>query len=744
MIGQTLSHYRILSKLGEGGMGTVYVAEDERLGREVALKVLSDEWSSDPEHLRRFQREARAVAALDHPNIVTIFSVEEVDGVRFFTMGLVKGETLDKSIPPDGYELDEMLDIAIPMTDALSAAHARGITHRDLKPSNVMLTEDGWVKLLDFGLAKLYDQDVEPTSEEAETEAITRAGVVLGTVPYMSPEQVQGLPVDHRSDIFSLGVIFYELLTGERPFRGESSAALVSSILRDTPREVTRIKASIPARVSGILARCLEKDVRSRFQSVDELREELTKLRQTGSGARAAAEEEEESGPSIAVLPFADMSPDKDQDYFCEGIAEELINGLGAIQGLRVASRTSSFQYKGEALDVREIGKNLGVKTILEGSVRKAGNFLRITAQLVNVADGYRLWSERFDREMKDVFAIQDEITESIVNALEVTLSPKERRALQNVATRNAEAYDFYLRGRKFFYQRSARAMQFALQMFDKAIETDPNYALAYCGKADCCSTLYLHNEATEENRRLADEASAKALELDPDLAEAHASRGLALLLGEDYERAEAEFETAIRLNPKLFEAYYFYARACYTQGKFAKSAQLFEKASEVRPEDYQALLLLRQALIGMGTPPEQVSEASVRALRNVERHLELHPDDVRALYLGANALIYLGNREKAINWAGRALLLEPDDPNVAYNVACVYSQAGEVEKAIDHLERAGGPQGANLAWIERDSDFDPLRDHPRFQALLERLREAEREAEAVPIAEPEQDSGTE
>jgi non-specific serine/threonine protein kinase len=732
MIGRSLSHYKILDKLGEGGMGAVYSAEDTRLGRQVALKVLSDEWASDPDHLRRFEREARAVAALDHPNIVTIFSVEEAEGMRFFTMGLVKGQTLDQTLPSGGYELEAMLDIAIPMTDALTAAHTRGITHRDLKPSNVMLTEDGWVKLLDFGLAKLYEQDSEPTSEEAETEAITRAGVVLGTIPYMSPEQVQGLAVDHRSDIFSLGVIFYELLTGERPFRGETSAALISSIMRDTPGEVTRIKADIPARMSGVLARCLEKDVASRFQTVGELREELQRLRTTSSEAKAAAVAEQESGPSIAVLPFADMSPDKDQDYFCEGIAEELINGLGRINGLRVASRTSSFQFKGESADVRDLGKQLGVKTLLEGSVRKAGNFLRITAQLVNVEDGYRLWSDRFDREMKDVFAIQDEIAESIVEALEVTLSPKERRALQNVATRNAEAYDFYLKGRNFFYQRSARAMQFAMQMFDKAIETDPNYALAYCGKADCCSTLYLHNEATEANRKAADDASARALELDPDLAEAHASRGLALLLSEDYERSEAEFETALRLNSRLFEAYYFYARACYTQGKYAKSAQLFEQASDVRPEDYQAPLLLRQALIGMGTPPEQVVQASVKALQNVERHIELHPDDVRALYLGATALMNLGNREKALNWAGRALLLEPDDPNVAYNVACVYSLAGEVEKAIDHLERAGGPQGANRAWIERDTDFDPLREHPRFKALLERLLEEEQSGGGV------------
>jgi non-specific serine/threonine protein kinase len=721
MIGRTLSHYRIESKLGEGGMGTVYLAEDTSLNRKVALKVLSEKFASDPEHLGRFEREAKAIAAIDHPNIVTIFSVERAEGVHFFTMGLVDGKTLDAMIPPDGLDLDAMLEVAIPLIDALAAAHARGITHRDLKPSNIMVTDDGRVKILDFGLAKLLDTG--GSSEEAETEAITRAGVVLGTIPYMSPEQVQGITVDHRSDLFSVGVILFEMLSGNRPFQGNTSAALISAIMRDSPPDVSSLKPTLPHRLSGILARCLEKEPARRFQRADELHDEIKKLREP-----AARKQEADSRPSVAVMRFVNMSPDPEQEYFCEGIAEELINGLARVKNLRVASRTSSFQFSGESANIQEIGKALGVKAILEGSVRKSGNFLRVAAQLINVEDGYHLWSERFDREMKDVFAIQDEIAESIVNALEMTLSPKERRALQNVATRNVEAYDFYLRGRRFFYQRTRRNMEFAVDMFKEAIELDPSYALAYAGIADCYSTLFIHSDPVEENRQRAEEASRTALELDPDLAEAHASRGLALLLSEDFEKAEEEFETAIRFNPTLFEAYYFYARACYTQGKYAKSAQLFEQASEVRPEDYQAPILLRQALIGMGTPPEQVIEVAVRALRTVEEHLKLHPDDVRALYLGAGTLMDLGNREKALDWAQRAVSLEPDDPNTFYNVACVYSLAGELDASIDHLEKAVGSLGANRAWLESDTDFNPLREHPRFIALLERLRNQEME----------------
>ncbi len=720
MIGEKLSHYQILEKLGEGGMGAVYAAEDTNLGRKVALKVLPAVMATDPERLKRFQREAKTVAALNHPNIVTIFSVEEADDTRFITMELVEGKSLDQIISRRSLPIDKFFQIAIPLADALSAAHRRGVTHRDLKPANIMISEDGRVKVLDFGLAKLQIEAGSAEGQEDMTQALTQEGVVMGTIPYMSPEQVQAKTVDHRTDIFSLGVIFYEMASGNRPFGGDSSADLISSILRDIPRPVNEINLELPNHLGRILKRCLEKEPGRRYQTALDIRNELEELQ---SEAKAA---KKESAPSVAVLPFVDMSPNKDQDYFCEGIAEELINGLGRIQNLRVASRTSAFQFKETTLDIREIGDRLSVSTVLEGSVRKAGDHLRITAQLVNVTDGYRLWSDRYDREMKDVFAIQDEIAESIVDALEVTLSPKERRAIQSVATRDVEAYDYYLRGRKYFYQMNRKSFEFAREMYSKAIEIDPNYALAYAGIADCCSLLYQYADSSQENQDQAFSASLKALELDPELAEAHASRGLALSISKKFADAEEQFETAIHLNPKLFEAYYFYARDCLAQGKLAKSAQLFEKASEVRPEDYQAPLLLRQVLIGMGASRNVTDQALRKALEVVEKHLELNPDDARAHYLGGSALIELGQTEKGLEWARRALEIDPQEPAILYNVACAHSIAGASDEALGYLEQAIAAGFGYKEWLENDSDFDTIRENPRFQALLDRLAPAD------------------
>jgi serine/threonine protein kinase/Flp pilus assembly protein TadD len=719
MIGQTLSHFKILEKLGEGGMGAVYLAEDLELNRQVALKVLPAEMASDPERLSRFKREAKAVAALNHPNIVTIYSVEDSDQGRFISMELVKGRSLEEMIGPQGLPIGQFFKIAVPLADALSAAHQSGVTHRDLKPANIMVSEEGRVKVLDFGLAKLQTVDPSAADPDLPTQALTQEGMVMGTVPYMSPEQVQSKPLDQRTDIFSLGIILYELATGQRPFRGDTSADLISSILRDSPRAVTQVKVDLPNHLGRIVSRCLEKEPARRYQTASELRGELEHLQEE------IGKDKTDAGSSVAVLPFRNMSPDKEQDYFCEGIAEELINRLGKFQNLRVASRTSAFQFKDADADIREIGERLNVGTVLEGSVRKAANQLRISTQLVNVADGYRLWSDSFDRELKDVFAIQDEIAQSIVDALHVTLSPSEaKQAVQKAAKVDVQAYDFYLKGRKFFYQFRQQGFEFARQMFARAIVIDPSYARPYAGVADCCSFLYMYFDSSEDNLQEADAASRKAVEIDPGSAEAHASRGLAVSLNQRFDEAKIEFETALRLDPNNYEAHYLYARSLFAQGNLEEAANRFEKACQVNPEDYNAPQLLAVTYVGLGREADGI-EAFKRSLVVIDRHLELNPDDARAIYLGAGSLCHLGEREKAVKWAEKATTIDPDNPSVLYNVACVYSQLGELERSIDCLEESITTGMGQKEWIENDPDLDPLRDNARFQALLSRLDES-------------------
>jgi TolB-like protein/Flp pilus assembly protein TadD len=424
---------------------------------------------------------------------------------------------------------------------------------------------------------------------------------------------------------------------------------------------------------------------------------------------------------SIAVLPFVNMSADPDNEYFTDGIAEEIINALTKIGALRVAARTSAFAFKGKNLDIRKVGEQLSVGAVLEGSVRKAGNRLRVTAQLVNVADGYHLWSERYDRELEDVFAIQDEIAGNIVRALRVVLSEEEKRAIEKAPTANVQAYDYYLRGRQFFHQFRRTGIQFARRMFERAIEVDPKYALAYAGVADCCSFLYMYWDGSRANLESAESASRKALDLDPELAEAHASRGFAVSLSRQHAEARSEFETALRLNPKLYEAHYLYARACFQEGKLEEAVRHYQDAARVRPEDYQALLLMQGPLTRLGRRADV--EATLRqGLRVAEKHLELNPDDARALYLGAGALVRLGERDRGLEWTKRARAIDPEDPGVLYNVACSYAQLGQTADAMTCLEQAVHNGFGHREWLENDSDLDTLRTDPRFQALLKKL----------------------
>ena len=712
--GHILGNYRLLEKLGEGGMGVVWKARDLKLDRDVAIKFLPDGFANDPQRRVFFEREAKAVAALHHPNIVTIYAVAEAEGSHFFTMELVEGEPLSNYVAPGGVSFDRLLSIAIPLSDAVAAAHARGIIHRDLKPGNVMIEPSGTVKVLDFGLARVLETPSTVSGATAVTKTFHEG--ISGTISYMSPEQLRGEVLDHRTDLFSLGIILFEFATGEHPFEGKTAADAIAAILKSEPPSAFDLNPRLPRQLDRILRHCLEKDIRYRMASALDLRDQLERLRREEGAGRTG------EVPSIAVLPFADMSREKDQTYFCEGIAEEIINALCRIQGLRVASRTASFQFKDTtATEPREIGNRLGVETLLEGSVRKSGNRLRITVQLVDVEGGFHLWSESFDREMKDIFEIQEEIARNIVRSLQVTLSPQEKGALRQTPTRHVQAYDYYLRGRSFYYRYGRQDIEFALQLFSRATELDPGYALAYAGLADCWSFIYLYSERRESVRQQAEAASRRAIELAPDSAQAQTSFAVAMSAGGHHEEAERGFEAAIKLDPDLFEAWYFYARHAFARGDLKKAVRFFEEASRVRPDDYQSPLLVAQ-IYDVSGPAEAARASRQRGVALVEERIKLYPDDYRALYMGANGLVALGEREKGLEWARRAREIAPGEPMLLYNLGCIYSLAGEIEGALDCLERAAAYGLTQKGWYEHDSNLDPLRQHPRFKALLEKL----------------------
>ena len=718
-----LLHYRLIEKVGEGGMGVVWKAFDTVLERSVALKILPTNLTADPARLTRFESEARTLAALNHPNIVTIYSVDAVDDLHFLTMEWIAGQTLGELLPADGLPYSRLLEIAGFVVSAIAAAEEQGISHRDLKPANVLVSNSGQVKVLDFGLAHSVSSPMPAVSWEATTQPLSGDREAAGTLPYMAPELLRGEPSDHRTDLFALGVLFYELATGRRPFRGRSVAELTAAILRDDPPTVTTLRADLPEHFAWILRRCLAKDPADRFPSAQELAREIDAL-------RLAPPDRELAERSIAVLPFADLSQEGDQEYFCLGIAEEITNALSHVSHLHVASRTAAFRLGTLTIDPREMGRRLGVRTLLTGSVRKSGQRVRITTELTDVADGYVLWSERFDRDLSDIFAVQDEIAESVVQALKVTLSPHERRALRNVATTDALAYENYLRGRPLLYQHTRRGIEAARELFRRAIELDPTYALAHAGLADCCSFFYLYVDRDPVQRDCALESSREALELDPDLAQAHVARGMAMSLFERSDEAVAEFERALELEPRSYDAHYFYAREARMRGELEKTAMLFERAFEIRPDDYQAPALLGQAYEDLGRSRE-ATVARRHAVSNADEQIRQVPDDIRALYMSANALIALGEVEAGLARARRAAQFDPDDCMLHYNVACIFAQAGRPDEALTHLERSVAVGNIQPRYYEQDSDLDPLRPLPRFQALLAILAERRREASA-------------
>jgi serine/threonine protein kinase/Flp pilus assembly protein TadD len=706
------SRYRLDRELGRGGMATVFQALDLKHDRKVALKVLHSELSASlgPD---RFLREIKLAARLNHPHIVALYDSGEAEGFLYYVMPMIEGESLRDRLLRDGrISTEESLHLVRGIASALDYAHRLNIVHRDIKPENVML-QDGEALVTDFGIAKAVSV--------ASGDTLTQTGMMIGTPAYVSPEQAAGeANLDGRSDQYSLGCMLYEMLSGKKPFSGATAQAILSKRFSEPVPSIRESFRDATPEIEVALQRALAKDFNERFPTTIEFARALVASHLSTPDGSLLTSASAGTAKSIAVLPFSSQSGDTENESFADGIAEEIINALSKIKALKVSSRTSSFSFKGRNEDIREIARKLQVGTILEGSVRKAGKRLRVTAQLVNAADNSQLWAERYDRELEDVFAIQDEISANIVSALRVVLTEDEKKAIEQVPTANVEAYEFYLRGRQFFHQHRRRAMEFAVQMFESAIELDPGYALAHCGVADCCSFLFQYYHASRENLNRAISASKRALELSPHLAEAHASRGLAVSLTGHFDEAEREFQEAMRLDPKSFEAAYFYARACNAVGKLDEAAKWFERAVTVRPDDFAAQMLLSNCYTALGRVDDSTS-AMRRAYDASRKHLELNPDNPRALYMGALALRGLGESEKALDWNRRAQRMEPDDPSVLYNVACNYAQLSLPGEAIDALSKALENGFGHWQWIEHDTDLDSLRNEPAFAELLSR-----------------------
>ncbi len=773
-----LSHYRIVKQIGVGGMGEVYLAEDSRLRRRVALKVLPEEIAADAERLLRFEREAHAASALNHPNILTIFEFGNDKGVHFLASEFVEGKTLREMMVAGRVEIADALKIVIQVASALQAAHAAGIIHRDIKPENVMIRADGYVKVLDFGLAKIVEQLSANswTSESAETRTHfqTQAGSVMGTAAYMSPEQARGKRVDNRTDIFSLGIVLYELLTSRLPFMGETVNHLIVSIIDKEPLPISTADFQIPGELEKITLRALAKNTDRRYQTAAELIGDLKALRKrlefeaelkrtspTDADKithkfTADTTERIEKCNTIAVLPFVNMSRNEDGDYFSDGLAEELINVLSKIRGLQVAARTSTFSFKGKQATIAEIGRVLNVASVLEGSVRIAGNRVRISVQLVKVADGYHLWSETYDRTMDDIFAVQDDIAQSVVEKLRAMLIGENARtdasgqimfevaeAVKGRAA-NAEAQRLMLLGRHFLDRTTREDTAKAIVYFREALDMDEGYALCWAELGRAYSIEAGRGWIpVAEGFDLSREATMRSLSLEPKLAEAHAQLGRIQIAHDwDFRGAESSYRKALSLAPgsssvldgaallayklgRFDEALELNLRVlvqdplsaafwhnlgltCHAAGQLADSEKAFEKALELVPQRFVSGALL--ALVIMDQ--QRIEDALAQAMRE--------PDEFWRLW--SLAILYYAAGQKADSDETLLTLTENHADGNAYQIAEIHSMRGETDAAFDWLERAYQERDAGMTHAKVNPRFRPLYGDPRWAVILEKI----------------------
>jgi serine/threonine-protein kinase len=735
--------YRIVEKIGRGGMGVVYKAIDLELDRVVALKMIRRELGRDPRMVEQFKREIILAREISHENVIRIHDLGEADGVKYISMKYIEGTSLRDLLTATGrLTLEKAVSIGKQVCSALAAAHRKGVIHRDLKPQNIMIDRDGDVQVMDFGIAR-----------SLQAKEVTEAGHIVGTPHYMSPEQAQGRTGDERSDVYSLGCILYEMATGHRPFEADTLEGLIHHHIEENPRAPSELNPGIPLDLEALILKALEKDPMRRFQSAGDLRQSLDEaagsLQQTTTDQDTRSVEAAgvtDTQASIAVLPFRDMSPDKDQEYFCEGMAEEIINALVKTEGLRVAALTSALQFKERGRDIRSMGRDLNVGTILEGSVRKAGNKLRVTAQLLNVQDGYHIWSERYDRELEDVFAIQDAISQAIVKALAPRLIRKTAKPVPDQRSRDPEAYNLYLKGRYYWNKRSTEGIRKAIDYFEQAIGKDPKFALAYAGLADAfiMSPDYIPREAYPKAKA----AALKALELDDAIAEAHTSLGWILIGYEhDFRGGEKEYRKAFELNPNYATAHQWYGLHLAATGRFDEALHEIRLAQEIDPLSLMMYTAAGFILYMAGRYEEAIEEC--------RKAMDLDPNfglahfplvwiyDARGEYDKAMegwAAVFAyekkDNKAQEIRKtyadsgykAAMRLILdslihpkEPGGPNMQ-NAAMVAAVIGEKEITLELLEKSLERREPELFWVQRMPAFEYLRSDPRFQRIMERI----------------------